>query len=234
MELELVSFKTCPYVQRSRITMLHKGVDHAVTYIDLADPPQWFKDISPLGKVPVIRVKQGDKEDVLFESAVINEFVDEISADKGRLMPEDPIQRATTRAWIEFGSNCLVDFYQASIAKDEETHLGHVKALNEKLSRLEAQLVGPFFLGDEFTLADAALAPMLMRFDWFEAHAPNFTLSTFPKLSAWRDTLLALDAVKNSIVPEWADLQNGYMVRAGSWLGHQIEASGATVATSFA
>ncbi len=233
MDLELVSFKTCPYVQRSRITMLHKGVEHKVTYIDLADPPAWFAQKSPLGKVPILLVKQGGKEDVLFESAVINEFVDEVSMDKGRLMPEDAVQRAQTRAWIEFGSNCLTDFYQASIAKDEATHKKHVAELERKLARLDAQVVGPFFFGKTFTLADAALAPMLMRFDWFEQHAA-FSMAAFPKLSAWRDTLLALPAVQNSIVPEWQALQNGYMVRAGSWLGQQIEASGAKVATSFA
>ncbi len=232
MDLELVSFKTCPYVQRSRITMLHKGVDHAVTYIDLADPPEWFATKSPLGKVPILLVKDGGNEDVLFESAVINEFVDEVSTDKGRLMPEDAVQRAQTRAWIEFGSNCLTDFYQASIAKDEAGHRKHVAELNKKLARLDAQVVGPYFLGETFTLADAALAPMLMRFDWFEQFA-EFTLSAFPKLAAWRDTLLALPAVQQSIVPEWKELQNGYMVRAGSWLGQQIEASGATVAKTF-
>lgn len=233
MDLELVSFKTCPYVQRSRITMLHKGVAHDVTYIDLQNPPAWFAAKSPLGKVPILLVKNGDKEDVLFESAVINEFVDEVSADKGRLMPEDLVLRAQTRAWIEFGSNCLTDFYQASVAKDEASHKAHVDELNRKLARLDEQVVGPFFLGNAFTLADAALAPMLMRFDWFEKHA-EFTLSTFPKLSAWRDTLLALPAVENSIVADWEALQNGYLVRAGSWLGGRIEASGAKVATSFA
>ncbi len=233
MELELVSFKTCPYVQRSRITMLHKGVDHEVTYIDLADPPAWFQEISPLGKVPVLRVRQGGTEDVLFESAVINEFVDEVSTDKGRLMPEDAILRAKTRAWIEFGSNCLVDFYQASIAKDEATHNEHVEALNDKLTRLDAQVVGPFFFGDEFTLADAALAPLVMRLDWFEHHAPNFSMDRFEALATWRDHLMAMGAVTESIVPEWQDLQNGYMVRNGGYLGQRIQESGATVATTF-
>ncbi len=233
MDLELVSFKTCPYVQRSRITMLHKGVDHDVTYIDLADPPQWFKDISPLGKVPVLRVRTGGTEDVLFESAVINEFVDEVSDDKGRLMPEDAIQRAKTRAWIEFGSNCLMDFYQASIAKDEATHKEHVAALKDKLARLQEQVVGPFFFGKEFTLADAALAPLVMRLDWFTQHTPHFDMAEFESLAMWRDQLLAMPAVTNSIVSDWQELQNGYAVRGGSWLGTQIEASGAQVATTF-
>ena len=56
MKFELISFKTCPYVQRAVITLNHKNLEHSVTYIDLADPPAWFHEVSPLGKVPVLKV----------------------------------------------------------------------------------------------------------------------------------------------------------------------------------
>ena len=59
--IELISFKICPFVQRSAITLLKKGVDFKITYVDLQNKPDWFLAISPLGKVPV--VKYG--EDVL-------------------------------------------------------------------------------------------------------------------------------------------------------------------------
>jgi len=69
---ELISFELCPFVQRSVITLLQKGVDFKINYIDIHDPPEWFQQISPLGKVPVMRVDNT----VLFESAVINEYLD--------------------------------------------------------------------------------------------------------------------------------------------------------------
>jgi len=75
MSIELISFKTCPFVQRAAITLGYKKVEHEVTYIDLADPPDWFLDISPLAKVPILKV---DGE-ILFESAVINEYLDDIT-----------------------------------------------------------------------------------------------------------------------------------------------------------
>ena len=68
MDLELISTRRCPFVQRSIITLKHKNVPHKVTYIDVYDPPDWFKAISPLGKVPVLRV---DGDTVLFESAAL-------------------------------------------------------------------------------------------------------------------------------------------------------------------
>ncbi|MEE9481097.1 MAG: glutathione S-transferase N-terminal domain-containing protein, partial [Kiloniellales bacterium] len=53
---QLISFKLCPFVQRSVITLLHKGIDFETTFIELSDPPPWFAALSPLGKVPVLRV----------------------------------------------------------------------------------------------------------------------------------------------------------------------------------
>lgn len=54
--IELVSFKICPFVQRSVIALNEKNIDYKITYIDLASPPDWFNEISPLGKVPVLKV----------------------------------------------------------------------------------------------------------------------------------------------------------------------------------
>ena len=94
MSLHLISFKTCPFVQRAVITLKHKTIDFDITYIDLADPPDWFLEISPLGKVPVLKVD----DEILFESAVINEYLDEITG--GELQPKEPLARAKNRAWI--------------------------------------------------------------------------------------------------------------------------------------
>ena len=105
MSIELISFKTCPFVQRAAITLGYKKVEHKVTFIDLADPPDWFLKISPLAKVPVLKVDG----DILFESAVINEYLDDITG--GELQPKDSLTRAKNRAWIEFASNMLGNIY---------------------------------------------------------------------------------------------------------------------------
>ena len=56
MKPKLISFKLCPYVQKAVLTLLTKHIDFDIEYIDLENPPQWFSDISPLGKVPVLKV----------------------------------------------------------------------------------------------------------------------------------------------------------------------------------
>ena len=76
--LVLVSHALCPYVQRAAIALAEKGVPFERRTVDLADKPDWFRAISPLGKVPLLIVRGDDaSETVLFESAVICEYLEE-------------------------------------------------------------------------------------------------------------------------------------------------------------
>ena len=113
--LTLVSHHLCPYVQRASIALAEKGVPFERVNVDLSDKPDWFRAISPLGKVPLLRVRREGREEVIFESAVILEFLEETEASP--LHPTDPLMRARHRAWIEFGSailNAIGRFYSAA------------------------------------------------------------------------------------------------------------------------
>src|SRR5260221_3880977 len=72
----LVSFKTCPWVQRAAIVLREKKVDFALSHIDPDNRPDWFLAISPHRKVPVLRI---DDRVSLFESNAIAEYLDETS-----------------------------------------------------------------------------------------------------------------------------------------------------------
>ena len=157
-KLELVSFKLCPFVQRSVITLLYKKVDFEITYIDLANKPDWFLKISPLGKVPVLRVG----ENTIFESAVINEYLDETNPPA--LHPVDPLRKAHNRAWIEFGAGIMMNLAQYIFATEETQFLERRKLLQDNLGKVEEILEkGPFFNGERFALIDASFAPIFMR-----------------------------------------------------------------------
>lgn len=194
----LISFKLCPFVQRSVITLNAKQVDYAIEYIDLQNKPDWFLALSPLGKVPVLKL--GDE--VLFESAVINEYLDEVNPPS--LHPPDPLRKAQHRAWIEFGSTLFMDQYQMITAADEAGFKQKQEALVAKLARLEAQLgEGPYFDG-AFSLVDTAYAPFLMRQALLEkAGAPTLLQG---KVRAWSDALLARDDVRRSVVDDFDEL----------------------------
>ena len=101
--LKLISHKLCPYVQRAVIALKEKGVAFERVDIDLANKPDWFLKVSPLGKVPVLTVASDKGEVALFESNVICEYIEETQGG-AKLHPQDPLQRAQHRAWMEFGS----------------------------------------------------------------------------------------------------------------------------------
>ncbi|MBD3669666.1 MAG: glutathione S-transferase family protein [Gammaproteobacteria bacterium] len=210
---ELISFKLCPFVQRSVITLLEKGVEYRITYIDLENPPQWFLDISPLGKVPALRVG----EEVLFESAVINEYLDEINPPS--LHPEDPLRKAQNRAWIEFGSNLIGDQYHLMIAKEQAQYDEALAGMEKKLQQLEQQLdAGPFFNGDRFSLVDAAVAPVFMRTQLLSGwHDLSAVYDKTPKVAAWHEALMARESVQKSVVEEFADEMRDYIGRTGGY-----------------
>ena len=217
-KLELISFKLCPFVQRAVIVLKKKNIDFDITYIDLNDQPDWFKEISPLGQVPVLKV--GD--DVLFESSVIQEYVDEITPPS--LQPADALVKAKNRAWISFGGDIIMAMQGMVTAKDE-TAANEKRALIEtKLSQLEAQHSGAnFFNGNEFQMIDAAYAPMLMRLNFIKNLTGEDLLTELPKMAKWSANLLSLDCVKDSVVPELPMMYKGMLKHMDGYLATQIK-----------
>lgn len=209
MTFELISFKLCPFVQRAAIILNFKDIAFRTRYVDLADPPDWFRAISPFGKVPVLRL---DESTVLFESSVINEYLDEVTP--GRLLPQDPLDRALARGWIEFTTACLWHCRDFSLAANGEGLAEEVARLEAKLDRLEAaKAPGAFFLGEAFSLVDGAAAPLFVRLAYFQDLFAVMERARFPKLSAWSDALSDLPAVKRSIIPDFGDQMDALMRR---------------------
>ena len=202
MELELVSFKICPFVQRAVTTLRYKQTAFKLTHIDLSDPPHWFKAISPFGRVPLLKV---DKQHVIFESAVIDEFLDEITS--GHLLPEDPLLRAQNRSWIEFGTACLLDLSAQMHAEDEPTFDSNREELKSKLKWLEARLdQPPYFNGDTLSLVDFSWAPLFMRTEILNIGDELYPSAQLPRTAAWGRRLLELPAVRDSVVADFPEL----------------------------
>lgn len=194
-KLTLISFPTCPYVQRAIIALKEKQVDFDVVYIDLANKPDWFLAISPLGKVPVLKIERdGEPYAILFESSVILEYLEE-TAGGVKLHPADPLEKARHRAWMEFGSALLVDLYRYARTTDAEDFDGVRAALIGKLQRLETVVAGPYFEGERFSAVDAVFGPAFRQVDALDGVAPTGLLDGLPKLQAWSRALAARPSV---------------------------------------
>lgn len=192
--LRLVSHHLCPYVQRAVIVLTEKSIPFERIYVDLAQPPQWFRQISPLGKVPLLRV--GD--DILFESAIICEYLDETVGEP--IHPVDPLQRAKHRAWIEFGTSILDSIWAFYTAPNAQTLETKTVDLRNKFAWLEMELKeGPYFSGDRFSMVDAVFGPIFRYFDVFDTIADFRFFENTPKVRAWRATLSARPSVKTAV-----------------------------------
>lgn len=211
--LKLISHKLCPYVQRAVIALAEKGVPFERIDVDLANKPDWFLAISPLGKTPVLQV--GGK--AIFESAVILEYLEETQARP--LHPADPLARAEHRAWIEFGFTVLNDIAGFYAAPDEATFGARTAQLEQRFARLEERVVaGPWFDGTRFSLVDAVFGPVFRYFDVFDEIADFAILPGKPKLARWRKALAARPSVRMAVSAEYPALLRDFLDRRNSWL----------------
>jgi glutathione S-transferase len=196
-EFVLVSHHLCPYVQRVAISLREKGARFEQVTVDLADKPDWFKAISPLGKVPLLRV--GDR--VIFESAAILEYLEDTIAPP--LHPSDPLQRAEHRAWIEYGSTVLNNIAALYNAPDEAAFGAATTLLATRFQWLErCVMANAWFDGAAFSLVDAAFAPVFRYFDAFDAIGVTGMLDGARKVARWRAALAARPSVQSAVAAE--------------------------------
>ncbi|OWV96339.1 glutathione S-transferase family protein [Rhizobium sp. R693] len=226
--LLLVSHHLCPYVQRAAIALAEKGVPFERVNIDLADKPRWFLEISPLGKVPLLCIRDGNGNlDVLFESSVICEYLEE-TQDGRRLHPADPLTRARHRGWMEFGSSILSDLWVYETTQDRGQLEAKRQVLASKFATIETELKGgPYFAGEDFSLVDSVFAPIFRYFDVFDAIGDSGIFAGLPRVQAWRTALSDRPSVKAAVEPDYADRLMAFLKRHDAVLLQQPSASAA-------
>ena len=168
--VELFSYEACPFAQRTRMTLIEKGIDFELTEIDVYDKPDWWADLSPYGKVPLLRY--GD--DIIYESAIVNQYLDEVFPEPP-LMPASPGDRARARIWIDYcDSRFTTACYRLMTAGEDEAEREEKRQnLRDCLYFMENEGMvkmsdGPFWLGDSPTLVDLQYAPFFERFPVYE------------------------------------------------------------------
>lgn len=197
MDLTLVSHPLCPYVQRAAIALAEKGVPFTRRTVDLANKPDWFLAISPLGKTPVL-LAEGE---AIFESAVILEYLEETAPHP--MHPATPLARARARGWIEVASTILNDIAGLYNADDEATLKAKAATLRTRFATVDAEVQGPFFAGTTFSLVDAAFAPVFRYFDAFDRVGGFGILDAMSRIAAWRAALAARPSVQDAAAPDY-------------------------------
>lgn len=218
----LVSFKSCPWVQRVAIVLREKGLGFDFIHIESDDRPDWFGSVSPHNKVPVLLI-DGDR--ALFESDAINEYLDESHGP--RLHPEDPVQRAHNRAWIAFAPS-FADI--ASGHAYAESEAGYDKAVAQVpalFAKMEAALqrndAGPYFNGAAYSLVDAAYAPFLQRHLFLERIRRIGVIDNHPRLRAWAEAIVARPSTHSFPPAEYEAMYRDMVKRRKRWMSQFVD-----------
>src|SRR5690606_18384993 len=164
---------TCPFSQRCRFVLFEKGMDFEIRDIDLYNKPEDIAVMNPYGQVPILV----ERDLVLYESNIINEYIDE-RFPHPHLMPADPDMRARTR---QLRCNCEKErVVRASTLEDRSSKPGDKKlaaarqAIRDRLAQLAPLLLkNKYMLGEEFSMLDVAVAPLLWRLDHYGIELPK-------------------------------------------------------------
>ncbi|SDZ54801.1 glutathione S-transferase [Jannaschia faecimaris] len=216
-EFKLISFAICPFVQRSRILLNIKAIPYEIEYIDLGSKPEWFLDRVPTGKVPALFMGN----ETLFESAVINEFLDEITP--GSVLPDTPLERAKDRAWISLSDGLIMTQFRMMIAPDREGFEKELVSLVTGMLQF-SDIAKVRATADGLTLLDAAITPVFMRLFAIPdiVAALSERLGEAPQILAWADRVLAIESVRSSVNSGFADEFLTYFADRGGYAAKAV------------
>ncbi len=167
--MTLYSGTTCPFSQRCRIVLYEKGMDFQIHDVDLFNKPEDLAVMNPYNRTPVLV----ERDLILYESNIINEYIDD-RFPHPQLMPADPVMRARARLFLfRFETELFC-------------HIEHLEEGKQKTADRARQLVRDslaeiapvftkqkFMLGDEYSMLDVAIAPLLWRLDYYGIQIPK-------------------------------------------------------------
>jgi RNA polymerase-associated protein len=161
--MQLYSGTTCPFSQRCRFVLYEKGMDFQVIDVDMYNKPEDIAVMNPYNRLPVLV----ERDLVLYESNIINEYIDE-RFPHPQLMPADPVMRARARLFL-FNFEIELFSQVEALESGKEKYVERARAhVTDRLTELVPIFTKQkFMLGDEFSMLDVAIAPMLWRLDHY-------------------------------------------------------------------
>ncbi len=170
----LYSGTTCPFSQRCRFVLFEKGMDFEIRDVDLYNKPEDISIMNPYGQVPILV----ERDLILYESNIINEYIDE-RFPHPQLMPADPVMRARARLFLFNFERELFIHVQQLERRDHSKESGKLmerarQQIRDRLTQLTPIFIkNKFMLGEEFSMLDVAIAPLLWRLDHYSIEMPK-------------------------------------------------------------
>jgi stringent starvation protein A len=166
--MTLYSGTTCPFSQRCRIVLYEKGMDFQIHDVDIFNKPEDLALMNPYNRVPVLV----DRDLILYESNIINEYIDD-RFPHPQLMPADPVMRARARLFLYRFEQELFSHIE-SVEKNAKGADKSRTVLRDNLVQIAPVFARQkFMLGEEFSMLDVAIAPLLWRLDHYNIVLPK-------------------------------------------------------------
>ena len=166
--MNLYSGTTDPFSHRCRIVLYEKGMDFQIIDVDMFNKPEDLAAINPHNRVPVLV----ERDLILYEPNIINEYIDE-RFPHPQLMPPDPVMRARARQLL-LTMEREIFVHIETLEKSLKTADKARTAIRDRLTELAPIFTKQkFMLGDEFSMLDVAIAPLLWRLDHYGVDLPK-------------------------------------------------------------
>lgn len=191
----LFSGSTCPFSHRCRFVLNEKACDFEIQDVDLYNKPPEIDAMTPYGDVPILV----ERDLTLYNPNIINEYIDE-RFPHPQLMPADPIQRARARLFLYTFERELFSFVRVLENRDETEKRKAIarNQIREQLMQLSPVFAkNKFLMGDEFTMLDVMMAPLLWRLGYYGIDLPK---SAAPLLK-YAESIFARPAFIASMTP---------------------------------
>lgn len=170
-------------------------MDFEIRDVDMFNIPAEVRAMTPYGTVPVLN----ERDLILYEANVIDEYIDE-RFPHPQLMPPDPITRARTRMFI-YGFER--ELYQPvrvleNHAASEEAREAARKSISAQLQQFSGHLAkNKYFLGEDFSMLDICIAPLLWRLDYYKIELPK----TAKAIQIYAERVFSRPAFMESMTP---------------------------------
>lgn len=206
-DLVIYGSPVSPFVRKVAGVCIAKGVPYEVEAINVFDPPQWFRDISPMKRIPVLRDRSVAEEGVagtIADSSAICAFIEK-KHPAPALYPDIPMALGEALFIEEYADTALamaggLGIFRPiffAVSKGEEPDLDKARnawanQLPPVFDVLETRLAGrEFFAGDALSIADITVATVLMQVS-LVAETP---LDRWPALAAHFTAMQALPLI---------------------------------------
>jgi RNA polymerase-associated protein len=168
--MTLYSGTTDPFSQRCRIVLYEKGMDFQVVDVDLEKKAEDIALMNPYNEVPVLV----ERDLILHEANIINEYIDE-RFPHPQLMPPDPVMRAKTRYFLfRFEKDIFSHVITLEAKKNNQKAEDARAAIRDALLQIVPTFSkNKYLLGDEYSMLDVALTPLLWRLEYYGIQLPK-------------------------------------------------------------